>query len=310
MSYTIEQYRISERRACRLAGISRSSRRYQASRDGDEVLRERIRELARERQRFGHLRLTALLRREDWMVNHKKVYRICREEQLLVPRRRRKRIRHIEHTDTPTLERANQSWAMDFMQDALADGRTLRVLTVMDRYTREALALEADTSIPGLRVRRVLNQLASERGCPEEIRVDNGPEFLGRCVNAWCEEHHVLLWHIAPGKPAQNGHIESFNGRLRDECLNANWFLNLRDARRKIALWQRDYNEYRPHSALGYRTPFEFAATRSFALSTLDTTDRSRPQGYPDGALTCGLDPARDLHTLTHNSAKERCESN
>jgi putative transposase len=174
VSYTIEQYRISERRGCRLAGISRTSRRYQPSRDEDETLRERIRELARERQRFGHLRLTALLRREDWLVNHKKVYRICREEQLLVPRRRRKRIRRREHADTPALERANQSWAMDFMQDALADGRTLRVLTIIDRYTREALALEVDTSIPGLRVRRVLDQLAGERGCPEDIRVDNG----------------------------------------------------------------------------------------------------------------------------------------
>lgn len=310
MSYTIEQYRIGERRACRLAGISRSSRRYQAARDRDEGLRERIRELARERQRFGHLRLTVLLRREDWVVNHKKVYRICREEQLLVPRRRRKRIRRREHADTPALERANQSWAMDFMQDALADGRTLRVLTILDRYTREALALEVDTSIPGLRVRRVLDQLASERGCPEDIRADNGPEFLGRSVNAWCEEHHVLLWHIAPGKPAQNAHIESFNGRLRDECLNANWFLNLRDARRKIAIWQRDYNEYRPHSALGYRTPFEFAGRLSFALSTLNTADHSRPQGYPDGALARGLDPARALPKTTNNSAKESYECN
>ncbi len=178
MSYTIEQYRISERRACRLAGISRTSRRYETARDRDEGLRERIRELARKRQRFGHLRLTALLRREDRMVNHNKVYRICREEQLLVPRRRRKRIRPREHADTPALERANESWAMDFMdfmQDALADGRTLRVLAIIGRYTREALALEVDTSIPRLRVRQVLDQLASERGCPEDIRGDNGP---------------------------------------------------------------------------------------------------------------------------------------
>lgn len=309
MSYTIKQHQISERRACRLAGISRSSRRYQPATKRDESLRERIRELARERQRFGHLRLTVLLRREGWVANHKKVYRICREEQLLVPRRRRRRLRRVGHAEQPALERPNQSWAMDFMQDGLADGRTLRILTVIDRYTREALALEVDTSIPGLRVRRVLDRVAAQRGCPEEIHVDNGPEFLGRSVNAWCEEQHVLLWHIQPGKPAQNGHIESFNGRLRDECLNASWFINLQDARRKIASWHRDYNERRPHSALGYRTPFEFAGSLPFALPTFHATDRSRPQGYPDGALPCGLDPACDLHTATYNSAKGRCES-
>jgi putative transposase len=244
------------------------------------------------------------------MVNHKKVYRICREEQLLVPRRRRKRIRQVAHPEQPTLKQANQSWAMDFMQDGLADGRTLRILTIIDRYTREALALEVDTSIPGLRVRRTLDQLAAQRGCPEEIRVDNGPEFLGRAVNAWCEEHHVLLWHIAPGKPAQNGHIESFNGRLRDECLNANWFINLQDARRKIASWQRDYNACRPHSALRYRTPLEFAGLLPFALPTLNTADRSRPQGYPGGVLPRGVDPARALPKPTNNSAKESYESN
>jgi putative transposase len=309
VSYTIEQYEISERRACRLAGISRSSRHYQPDTQRDEGLRQRIRELARERQRFGHLRLTVLLRREGWGANHKKVYRICREEQLLVPRRRRRQLRRVGRTEQPALERPNQSWAMDFMQDGLADGRTLRILTVIDRFTREALALEVDTSIPGLRVRRVLDRLAAERGCPENIHVDNGPEFLGRSVNAWCEEHHVLLWHIQPGKPSQNGHIESFNGRLRDECLNANWFINLPDARRKIASWHLDYNQQRPHSALGYRTPFEFAGMLPFALSTFHATDRLRPQGYPDGAPARGLDPARDLQTATYNSAKDRCES-
>jgi putative transposase len=167
VSYTIEQYRISESRACTLAGISRSSHRYRPAPDGDEALRERIRELARERQRFGHLRLTALLQREEWAANHKKVYRICRGEQLLVPRGRRKRIRHIAHPEQPALERANQSWAMDFMQDGLAARWTLSILTIINRYTREMLALEVDTSIPGLRVRRVLDQLVAKRGCPQ-----------------------------------------------------------------------------------------------------------------------------------------------
>lgn len=177
--------------------------------------------------------------------------------------RRRKR-RHsgqrLAAAATAVIGRANQRWAMDFVSDTLAKGRTFRVLTIIDEYTRECLALEADTSLPGLRVVRVLQQLADTRNLPEEIHVDHGPEFICRSVRSWCEEHRVLLRYIEPGRPMQNGHIESFNGRLRDECLNANWFLSLAKAKTQIQTWRTDYNRSRPHSALGYQTPNEFAA--------------------------------------------------
>lgn len=256
---------MSERRACRLAGISRSSQRYQAPPAQDGELREKVKQIARKRQRFGHLRITAMLRRAGVMVNHKRIYRICREQRLLVPRRRRRRLQRQAIPTTEVAVRANQRWAMDFVQDALADGRVLRILTVEDTFTREALATEVDTSLPGLRVRRVLDRLVLERPRPEEIRIDNGPEFLGRAVTSWCEQNHVLLRPIQPGKPSQNGHIESFNGRFRDECLNANWFTSVGDARQKIEAWRLDYNGQRPHSSLGYRTPQEFAGARAGA---------------------------------------------
>lgn len=267
--------------------------RYRCRRVDDSELRERVKQIARERQRFGHLRITAILRREGRRVNHKRIHRICREEHLQVPKRRRKRLKRPAVV-LPPATRVNQRWAMDFVQDALADGRTLRLLTIEDTYTREGLAIVVDTSISGLRVRRELTRLIAERERPEEIRVDNGAEFIGRAVTSWCEEHQVLLRPIQPGKPSQNGHIESFNGRLRDECLNANWFLSLSDARRKIERWRRDYNEARPHSSLGYLTPREFAAGLSFALLSFNKADRARRQGNPSGSLSLGLDSAPD----------------
>lgn len=229
-----EQHEASERRACRLVGIGRSTHHYQQIRNGKrEALRERIRELARERQRFGYRRLTALLRREGWVVNAKCVWRICREEGLAVRKQRRRKIRRESIPATP-VTRPNQRWPMDYVSDSLASGRKIRTLTIVDTYTRECLAMEVDTSLPGMRVRRVLERLAAQRLRPEEIRVDNGPEFVSRAVASWCEENRLRLWHIQPGKPMQNGHVESFNGRLRDECLNANWFTSLSDARRRM----------------------------------------------------------------------------
>lgn len=177
--------------------------------------------------------------------------------------RKRKR-RHSGERVAPTtkacLRRADQRWAMDFVADTLAQGRTFRVLTVIDEYTRECLAIETDTSLPGLRVIGVLERLAQTRGLPEEISVDHGPEFVCRSVRSWCETQGVLLRYIEPGRPMQNGHIESFNGRFRDECLNANWFITLANARHQVESWRTDYNRSRPHSALGYQTPNEFAA--------------------------------------------------
>jgi putative transposase len=252
---------MSERRACRLTQLARSTQRRKLQGKADDDDKERLQELARERQRFGYRRLTALLRREGRSINHKRVYRMYRELGLAMRRRKRRRSGQRLAAAVPTLlDRANQRWAMDFVSDTLALGRTFRVLTIIDEYTRECLAVEADTSLPGLRVVRVLQQVADTRGVPKEIHVDHGPEFVCRSVRSWCEQHGVLLRYIEPGRPMQNGHIESFNGRLRDECLNANWFLNLAKARTQIQAWRTDYNQARPHSALAYKTPNEFAA--------------------------------------------------
>ena len=257
----MEQHGLSERRACRLVGLARSTKRRVLTSSDDDSLRQRLCELARRRQRFGYRRLTALLHREGQAVNHKRIYRVYREEKLALRRLRRQHsARRLTAAEKELAERVNQRWALDFVSDTLATGRTFRVLTVIDEYTRESLAIEVDTSLPSLRVVRVLQHLAESRGRPEEIRVDHGPEFVSRVMGAWCEQRNILLRFIDPGKPMQNGYVESFNGRFRDECLNANWFLNLVQARTTIESWRCDYNGERPHSALDYRTPNEFAA--------------------------------------------------
>ena len=195
------------------------------------------------------------------MVIHKRVYRLYREEGLAMRIRQRRRIRWTGAVSGPVATRANQRWSIDFVSDCVSTGRVIRMLTVVDDCTRECPAIEVDTALGGLRVRRVLDRIASERGLPEAIVLDNGPEFRGRALAAWSEERGVRLEFIQPGKPAQNAFAESFNGRLRDECLNANWFTSLKDARQKIESWREDYNQYRPHSSLNYLSPIEFART-------------------------------------------------
>ena len=250
----------SERRACALAGMGRSSYRYRAHRPAEGELRERLRSLAAERRRFGYRRLTVLLRREGWAVNPKRIYRLYRAEGLTVRPRKRKRLAATARAPLRLPTQADQLWTMDFTQDALTSGRKFRTLNLMDGYTREALAIEADTSLPGARVVRVLERLRPTRGVPEQIQVDNGGEFTSRVVDQWAFQQGVELHFIDPGQPVQNAYIESFNGKFRDECLNENWFLTLPEAREKIEAWRRDYNQARPHSALGYQTPKEFAA--------------------------------------------------
>lgn len=259
-AHLMAEHQMSERRACRLVNLSRSTQRYRVRQQRDDGLRQRLSELARQRQSFGYRRLTALLQREGHSANHKRVYRLYRDLGLALRRKRRHRVRAVV---LPTKEqpfRPNQHWAMDFVSDSLANGQKFRAFTLVDQYTRECPAIEVDTSLPSLRVIRVLERLAQERGLPEEISCDNGPEFVSRRLQAWCAQKGVLLRYIAPGKPMQNGYAESFNGRFREECLNMNWFLNLTDARRTIESWRQDYNEQRPHSALAYRTPQEFAS--------------------------------------------------
>jgi putative transposase len=254
-----QEYAFSERRACGLVMVAVSTYRYEARRC-DEPLRTKLVEVAREKPRFGYRRLHVLLRRCGERVNHKKLYRIYRAAGLSIRRKKRK---HCVRVGQPlrAWTAANQEWALDFVHDAVDCGRAIRVLSVVDAYTRECLALEVDTSFASRRVTRVLDAIVAERGQPQAIRCDNGPELTSRHFLAWCVERQIELVHIQPGKPTQNAHVESFHGRLRDECLAVSWFQNLFDARRKIAAWRIDYNERRPHSSLGYRTPKEFATS-------------------------------------------------
>ena len=253
-----EQYAVSQRRVCGLLSMAVSSYRY-ASRRSDEQLRDRLLQLAREKPRFGYRRLQVLLRRAGEAANHKRVYRAYREAGLCLRRKKRK---HCTRVGAPLRQRtmANQEWALDFVHDVLAAGRTIRVLSVVDAFTRECLALEVDTSFASRRVTRTLEEIVTRRGKPQSIRCDNGPELTSRHFLSWCLEQQIELVHIQPGKPTQNAQVESFHGKLREECLRVSWFQNLFDARRKIGEWRRDYNEQRPHSSLGYRTPCEFAA--------------------------------------------------
>lgn len=253
-----ERWEVSERRACRALRANRSSIRYQRRRTDDGELRETLRELAAARRRFGYRRLCVLLRRQGWAVNHKRVYRLYREEGLAVRKRARKRVaRGRAPVFVPTAP--NEQWSLDFMSDSLASGRKIRLLPVEDVFTREGLAIEVDTSLPGARVVQVLKRLERERGAlPQEIILDNGPELTSKALDQWAYEHGVRLRFIDPGKPQQNGFIESFNARLRDECLNEHWFLSLADARRIVEEWRVDYNGNRPHSSLGNLTPEEY----------------------------------------------------
>lgn len=255
-----EGFGVSERRACAVAGVWRATMRYHPRVRDDMTLRARLRELAAERKRFGYRRLCVLLRREGIGVNHKRVERLYRAEGLAVRRRPRKRVAAATREPARTALVPNEQWSLDFVSDSLANGRPIRLLTVVDTFTRESLAIAVDTSLPGARVARVLDQVVAARGVPHEIVLDNGPELTSNAMDRWASGHGVQLRFIAPGKPVQNAFIESFNGRLRDECLNEHWFTTLADARGTVEAWRRDYNHARPHSALGYQTPAGFAA--------------------------------------------------
>ena len=271
------------------------SYRYQSRRD-DTALRQRLLELAREKPRFGYRRLWVLLARDrrddEKRINHKRVWRVYRDLCLSLRRNRRKRLQRAMRP-RPVLTAPNQEWAVDFASDIAASGRRLRIFSVVDSYTRECLALEVDTSLPSRRVTRTLGQIIGRRGTPVAIRSDNGPELGSRHFLEWCIERKIDAVHIQPGKPTQNAHVESFHGRLRDECLNVSWFWNLFDARKKIAAWRTDYNTQRPHSALRYLTPEEFARRAASPSSVSDSTRPALPQGFPDGsAVACAPAPA------------------
>lgn len=255
----MDRHGLSERRACQLANLHRSVFQYEKEDGGDEALRRRLRELANERRRFGYRRLHILLQREGVEVNHKKLFRLYREERLTV-RKRGGRKRALG-TRRPILvpDRANQRWSLDFVSDALSDGQRFRVLCIVDDCTREALATVVDRSMSGRRMTRELDALIRRRGQPDLIVSDNGTEMTSHAVLRWCQDTGAGWHYIAPGKPMQNAFVESFNGRLRDECLNENLFGNLAEARRNIETWRIDYNINRPHTSLNGQTPTEFA---------------------------------------------------
>jgi len=301
VALVMAEHALGERYACRLLEVDRSTYRYEPRPDRNAKLREALLVVARQQPRYGYRRLWALLVRQGWEVDVKRVHRLYKAEGLMVGRLKRKRLRRTVPVN-PMLVRPNQEWAMDFVSDALATGRALRMFTLIDGFTKESLAIEVDTGISSRQVTRVLERVIEERGAPGSIRCDNGPEFTSVYFVEWCKERSITVLHIQPGKPVQNGHVESFNGRLRDECLNTNWFVNLVDARRKIAAWRKEYNEERPHSSLAYRTPEEFAKICSKLTSRMDAIPPDRPSALVDRtAVLAGkgpLAPCPDGHAL------------
>jgi len=260
--------------------------RYRSRRPLQEALRLRLRELASTHVRYGYRRLTVLLRREGWVVNAKRVYRIYDEENLKVRSVERKKIGRRQRVSQPPATAPNQCWAADFVSDKLSDGRSFRILTMIDLFTRECVGLMADRSMSGSHVVAALKEATGERGAlPRSITLDNGSEFAGRVLEAWAIEHGVQLCFIRPGRPVENGFIESFNGRLRDECLNVEWFASLSEARRILARWRTHYNQQRPHSALLDQTPESFASKykmgqECFAPSRTATASEEPRQGF------------------------------
>jgi len=256
-SKAIQEHGISERRACKLAGVNRSTVRYKVLEDTDKELQKSIKEIALEKRRFGYRRIHMVLKRKGEKVNHKKVFRIYQQLGLKVLKRgSRKRALGIRLTKAK-IEKINQRWSLDFVSDALVTGRKIRLLTVIDDYSRRCLGIIVDTSLSGSRVCRELDKMIEKYGKPEGILSDNGTEFTSHAVLQWSKEKMVNWEYIQPGKPYQNGTIESFNGKLRDECLNENLFIDIKKTKEIIESWRLEYNEVRPHSSLQGKTPCE-----------------------------------------------------
>jgi putative transposase len=255
----IEDYRVSISRAAAVCLLARSLVYYQAHGRDDRAVRQRIKEIAATRVRYGMARIHVLLRREGWQDNHKRVRRIYREEGLNLRTKRPRRNKAAQHrTESLQPVAPNQCWSMDFVSDALFDGRRFRALTLVDNFSRECLEIEVGQSLKGEDVVCVMERMKLLKGLvPERIKVDNGSEFISKALDLWAYENNVALDFSRPGKPTDNAFIESFNGSFRDECLNVNWFLSLEDARGKINAFKEDYNHFRPHSALGNLTPIE-----------------------------------------------------
>jgi putative transposase len=256
----IQVHLLSERRACCLVGLSRDSFRHPPQRDAlTQTLSERIVDIAHVRRRFGYRRIHDLLRQEFPGVNHKRVYRLYKDANLAVRRRKKVKRPPCERVPLQLAQKVNDVWSMDFVSDSLSNGRRIKCLTVADDFSHECVDIAVDYGISGQYVTRLLDQAATFRGYPLAVRTDNGPEFTSRAFMAWASAHGVRHILTQPGRPMQNGYIESFNGKFRDECLNEQWFLSLPQARQCIAEWRQDYNEVRPHSSLGRIPPAQFA---------------------------------------------------
>ena len=273
VSYWHDTYRVSERRACRVARLPISTFRYESRQEPRTALRMRMREIAQSRVRYGYRKIRVLLNREGWAVGKKLVYRLYREEGLALrhkPQRKRRAAMQRKERFRPTA--ANQVWGLDFVADQLADGRRFRTLTVLDVFTRESLAIEVGQSLKGEDVVTALNQIGQKRGTPKVLFCDNGSEFTSQRMDLWAYHNQVRIDFSRPGKPTDNAYVESFNGTLRAECLDVHWFATLTEAKQVIEAWRREYNESRPHRSLGERTPHEFAsqiaASRDLTCST------------------------------------------
>ncbi len=278
VSHLVAAHGMSERRACKATGFCRMTIRYETTRPDDRVLRERLTELARERRRFGYRRLHVLLRREGIVVNHKKLFRLYREERLGVRRRGGRKRALGTRAPMQVALRPNDRWSLDFVSYQLTDGRRFRILTIVDDCTRENIALIADTSLSGLlRVANELDRLVATRGKPRMIVSDNGTEFTSNAILSCADQSRVEWHYIAPGKPIQNAFIESFNGHLRGELLNETLFTTLAQARVLLGRWRVDYNDARPHSRLGWQTPAEFARTFPRRETALRNSSSSAP---------------------------------
>jgi putative transposase len=249
-------YPTSERRALRVFRWPRSTHRHRSVADPQLPLRLRLRELATSRVAYGYRRLHVLLKREGWQVNHKRVYRLYRVEGLIMRKKTlRRHVASVKREIKPVALTRNECWSMDFVSDQLFDDRRLRVLVIIENYTRECLALDASARIRGIDVVTTLERITREHGFPKRIKVDNGPEFISKDLDRWAYWNKVELDFSRPGRPSDNALVEAFNSRFRQECLNQHWFMSLEDARTKLTAWQLEYNTERPHSSLGYRSP-------------------------------------------------------
>ena len=265
LAWAQQAYGLAERRTCRTLGISRSSIRYRSRKPDRQPLRTRLREMAAIRVSYGYKRLHVLLRREGWRVNHKLVHRLYLEEGLALKRKKLKRRKSaVPRAVRPVTTAADQRWAMDFIHDVLADGRTIRILSVVDVFSRECVGLVAKTSFRGEDVARILGEIGRERALPPLISVDNGTEFTSRALDHWAYWNQVRLDFSRPGKPTDNAHVEAFHGSLRRECLSQHWFLDLADAQQTLDAWREDYNKLRPHSSLGNLPPAHFRSGGHF----------------------------------------------